>query len=238
MQWAGRRCRDFPLEASGWGCWGAAAGSVAMPAVARIAASAWAAMSAEEREAHVQKVRDARGGSRRSAGGRGGGQAPAVEHSSGTDRLPPEVWASMTQEERKAHIARQRRGQRRQRSSTVPSTSAGNSRTSRADASTSSNEKTNQKNVKRRSRRRKKSAPKDEIDPTKSWRFAQYDCVRCNLGESGWCSGNVQALDEPNPSGKAASLPYVVMLNPPMKQLISVPQDSNVCVLPDVCFAP
>jgi hypothetical protein len=68
----------------------------------------------------------------------------------------------------------------------------------------------------------------------KAWRFALYDRVRCNLGsEVGWVSGNVQALNEPHQGG---SLPYVVMLDRPLKRLITVPTDGNHCVRAEVCF--
>ena len=69
----------------------------------------------------------------------------------------------------------------------------------------------------------------------KAWRFGQYDRVHCNLeGDVGWASGNVQAVDQVTEEG---SLPYVVMLDPPIKELISVPADADFCVLPSVCFA-
>ena len=216
-----------------------------------ISASAWEAMSPEERNAYVQRVRDNRAGSARGRGrgqgrgrgrGRSAGQASDTGESgrgTGTDRLPPDVWASMTQQERDEHIKRQKRERRKQRSSVNASGSSrngGSAGTPRAEHDKKTKKK--ETNKQRRSRGRKKSeGSKNEVDPTKAWRFAQYDRVRCNLGESGWCSGNVQALDEPDPSGRHRSLPYVVMLDPPIKQLISVPQDSNVCVLPDVCFA-
>ena len=49
-------------------------------------------------------------------------------------------------------------------------------------------------------------------------------------------SGNVQALDEPAPDDSGVTLPYVVMLDQPLKRLISVPSDHNNCVRADVCF--
>lgn len=149
----------------------------------------------------------------------------------------------MTPEERDAHIKRQRRERRKHSSSKESKSSPGSGTNAAGGASAppstknDDKKKDKKKRNKRRSRRKNFKDSEDEIDPTKAWRFAQYDRVRCNLGESGWCSGNVQALDEPAPSGRDRSLPYVVMLDPPIKQLISVPQDSNVCVLPDVCFA-
>eukprot|EP01046_Picozoa_sp_COSAG06_P019825 COSAG06_NODE_1428_length_9487_cov_195.907861_2_plen_365_part_00 len=69
----------------------------------------------------------------------------------------------------------------------------------------------------------------------RAWRFGQYDRVHCNIGgDAGWASGNVQAVDQQTEEG---SLPYVVMLDPPIKELISVPADADFCVLPSVCFA-
>ena len=69
----------------------------------------------------------------------------------------------------------------------------------------------------------------------RAWRFGQYDRVHCNIGgDVGWASGNVQAVDQQTEEG---SLPYVVMLDPPIKELVSVPADAGFCVLPSVCFA-
>ena len=71
-----------------------------------------------------------------------------------------------------------------------------------------------------------------------AWRFAQYDRVRCFLGgDVGWAAGNVQAINEPAPDGSGETLPYVVMLDPPLKRLISVPVDADHCVRPDACYA-
>jgi hypothetical protein len=74
-------------------------------------------------------------------------------------------------------------------------------------------------------RRRERSPPR---------RVALYDRVWCNLGQTmGWCSGNVQAVDQQQEN---VTLAYVVMLDPPHKRLISVPSDRNGCVRADVCF--
>ena len=71
-----------------------------------------------------------------------------------------------------------------------------------------------------------------------SRRFAQYDRVRCFIGgDVGWAAGNVQAINEPAPDGSGETLPYVVMLDAPLKRLISVPADANHCVRPELCFA-
>ena len=100
--------------------------------------------------------------------------------------------------------------------------------------------KPQQKQSRQRQRRRKQSQGKqppreDRPRSAKAWRFDQYDRVHCNLGgDVGWASGNVQTRDERTDEGL---LPYVVMLDPPIKKLISVPADANSCLLPSVCFA-
>ena len=81
------------------------------------------------------------------------------------------------------------------------------------------------------------SAPPSRRSRSPPRRFAKYDRVWCALGgEVGWASGNVQAVDEPAPDEPSFLLPYVVMLDPPLKRLISVPADRNSCVRPDLCF--
>ena len=70
-------------------------------------------------------------------------------------------------------------------------------------------------------------------------RFAVLDRVVCNIGGSrGWAAGEVQALNEEDPSDPTgqAVLAYVVNIDPPNSRLVSVPKDSNQCVRAEVCF--
>jgi hypothetical protein len=214
----------------------------------RLSAEVWETMSAAERKAHVQRVRSAAKKKKKTPrGGRGVPADPAEAKQPSDDgegaasRLPAEVWASMTPEERRDHAKRRKREKRNRR----PSSKAAAAAPPRDDADSGPPSKPDRpqdkkKNEPRRrgSRRSKKAGAQgkqQQPNPRKAWRFAQYDRVWCNLGgDTGWTAGNVQVLDEPTDEG--GSLPYVVMLDPPIKQLISVPSDANLCLLPDVCF--
>lgn len=140
------------------------------------------------------------------------GLAPGA-NAQATDRVDPEVWSSMTPQARKAHARRAKKKRARKTQRKVS-----------ADRSS----------VKQPALGAKQPVP---LDSSQAWRFANYDRVRCNLGDQGWVCGNVQALDEPYPDGSQGTLPYVVMLDKPFSRLISVPSDGSHCVRPDVCFA-
>eukprot|EP01043_Picozoa_sp_COSAG02_P007383 COSAG02_NODE_219_length_28538_cov_79.322058_23_plen_329_part_00 len=74
---------------------------------------------------------------------------------------------------------------------------------------------------------------KPQLD--RAWRFAKFDRVRCNVGgEYGWVCGQVQAV---NFVDEGCLLPYLVMLEPPLKRMIAVPYDAPSHVRPEVCFA-
>ena len=67
-------------------------------------------------------------------------------------------------------------------------------------------------------------------------RFARNDRVVCRTPH-GWAPGKVASIDEPNPEDeRAPPLPYVVLLDPPVKRLIAVPADVSSTILPEVCF--
>ena len=69
----------------------------------------------------------------------------------------------------------------------------------------------------------------------RAWRVAKFDRVRCNGGgEYGWVCGQVQAV---NFVDEGCLLPYLVMLEPPLKRMIAVPYDAPSHVRPEVCFA-
>lgn len=69
-------------------------------------------------------------------------------------------------------------------------------------------------------------------------RFAKFDHVRCFIGEPhGWVSGQISAVDHPSESAPNGSLPYIVMLDKPIKRQIAAPFDRNTCIRPEVCYA-
>ena len=87
-----------------------------------------------------------------------------------------------------------------------------------------------------RAAKRGKAAPsgyQPQLD--RAWRFAKFDHVRCNVGGNfGWVCGQVQAV---NFVDEGSLLPYLVMLEPPMKRMIAVPYDAPSHMRPEVCFA-
>ena len=73
-------------------------------------------------------------------------------------------------------------------------------------------------------------------------RFDKLDRVVCSVNGDGcaWAAGAVQALDstEPGISHVTIKFPYVVKLDEPngSQRFVTVPEDSNDCVRPEVCF--
>ena len=135
------------------------------------------------------------------------------------EKLSDEVWAAMTPKARKAHAKKNKKKRGRKRSPQPPQQQQQQQQEAASGAAS----------------RERSLSPEPEED-TRAWRFAKYDRVRCNLGgEFGWVGGNVQALNEPY--GDGVVLPYVVMLDEPLKRLISVPTDAPHCVRAEVCFA-
>jgi len=66
-------------------------------------------------------------------------------------------------------------------------------------------------------------------------RFEKLERVVCNVGCE-WVCGCVLAVNEPDPEDQNVVYPYVVKVDPPVNQPISVPFDSHDIVRPEVCF--
>ena len=163
------------------------------------------------------------------ADGSGSADNSSADNSSKkTGRLPDEVWASMTQEERQAHMRKLRR---RARDSAAKAPRLPDE----VWASMTQEERRAQMRKSRGGRKKKNEGHKEKKSEKKAWRFAKGDRVRCNLGGGNWASGAVQAIDQPDEEG-GGFLPYVVCLDNE-RRLISVPTDGNHCVRPDGCFA-
>ena len=78
--------------------------------------------------------------------------------------------------------------------------------------------------------------PQRKSKPT---RFQRFDRVVCNIGDTGWASGTIQAINEADPQDTSGTLPYIVVLDGPNAanaRLISVPRDDSANVRAEVCF--
>ncbi|KAK3253206.1 hypothetical protein CYMTET_37531 [Cymbomonas tetramitiformis] len=86
-------------------------------------------------------------------------------------------------------------------------------------------------------RRKGKKTKFSDAPKRRPLRFARFDRVVCLVGgDRQWASGNIQSLNEVDPSNPTVVFPYVVKTDPPQGRLISVPSDENDTVRAEVCF--
>ena len=70
-------------------------------------------------------------------------------------------------------------------------------------------------------------------------RFLKLDRVVCKIGAPRpWAPGTIMSINEDDPEDptRRSKVPYVVKCDPPVGRLISVPEDVNDLVRPEVCF--